>query len=83
MITNEEQTQQIPTGQNMIQTAKDTDWEVLASKNLNFFVSLNHEHIPVENRITRSESNIEEMTTDMNFSNKLPFIADYQTGIYY
>jgi hypothetical protein len=83
MITNEEHTQEVPIGQTMIQTAKDTDWEVLASKNLNFFVSLNHEHIPVENKTTRNESNTEEIITDLNFSNKLPFLTDYQTGIYY
>jgi hypothetical protein len=50
MIANEEHSHKVRPDQNIPQHPKDTDWEVLASKNMNFFVSLNHEHIPVDNR---------------------------------
>jgi hypothetical protein len=82
MITNDEHTEDIRTAQNIIQNSKETDWDVLASKNLNFFVNLNNEHIPVENRKSRNDSPSDEMTTDFNYSNKEQFLADYQTGIF-
>lgn len=83
MITNEEPREDITTAQSIIQNSKETDWDVLASKNLNFFVSLNNEHIPVENRKIKNDSNSEEMTTDLNYSNKEQFLADYHTGKFY
>jgi hypothetical protein len=83
MIANEKYSQEVQPVQNITQESKDTDWDVLASKNLNFFVSLNHDYIPVENRNSKNESNSEEITNDFNFSNKEALLADYQTGIFY